>query len=116
MKTKTQVLIYRLLAIILGLLAGFIVGALTSCSAINGMEQSHYSLYQSKALFCTSFYKGKAVFTNPQGTHKYICTDRKLSYHWSIGDTLILDSHIPRSQVYKDLEYETFWSLKTLKP
>lgn len=88
---------------------------LIGCSSLNRMEQSHYDLYATKALFCTSFQDGRAVFSNPQNTRKYICPDRRLSNHWSVGDTLILDEHIPRSQVYRNLEYNTFWSLKTFK-
>ena len=71
---------------------------LSSCNSISritdGIEETHYALYQQKALFVITVQGKKVWFVNPAHTRCYFLKGMKYTEKWSPGDTLIIEENL----------------------
>lgn len=94
-----------------------LVFLIISCAPVDKVsdkiEESHYALYNQKALFCVFKSKnGLVIFENPMKTKQWLCTNKQESKRWNVGDTLIIQY---KGKQLSEKDTETFWSLKPYK-
>ncbi|MBN1158119.1 MAG: hypothetical protein JXA61_01960 [Bacteroidales bacterium] len=69
-----------------------------SCGSISRMadriEESHYALYQQKALIVHAVQNRKVWFTNPAYTRYYYLKGKQYTEKWSPGDTMIIEDNL----------------------
>ncbi|MBN2480978.1 MAG: hypothetical protein JXB19_04500 [Bacteroidales bacterium] len=88
------------------LCAGFFF--MLSCGSVSRVadriEETHYALYQQKALIVYAVQKRKVWFKNPTNTRCYYLRGKPYAQKWSTGDTMIIEENL-----------EDFYDLKFMK-
>lgn len=85
---------------------------LVSCNSLSRVtdriEETHYALYQQKALFVTTIENNRVWFVNPTYTRCYYLKGKSYIEKWAPGDTMIIENNL--DDFYR-LKYEKNCSL-----